>query len=310
MLQRVRRDIKKLRCDRLQFERWMRAHEGGRYSLFFPLPVLCDMYHIAHVQRSFLRVALCLADSVPLKDARRLKYDVVCAGSFPANHFCGQPQFADDIDVFVRGRAMARRITILYSKMVAVPLRGALIMKKFKVCPARINPPSCDISAASVQQVWKRDLFSVLSEMPIGMFHDSSARIAADALTNLPSQFKSKPYTVLEMQKLVLHSSLDRNHLGTIRPLNIIIVDQGASGNTLCFRDLIFDGFDMKHCCVSLSVRDNLLFDYHCAEEAKSLLSKRKLVLTPSSFRDCFQRLAVKAQCERIYKYAMQGFKW
>ena len=155
---------------------------------------------------------------------------------------------------------------------MAVPLGLSLITNKCKIYGSSGMDGASHVSASTVKQAWKKHCEAILAMMQ----HYPAARITADVLSHLPSCFKFPSYTVLECWTLRLRRSQRDTNIFSLLPMNIITVELTASPSNLSFRDAILNGFDLKHCCISLSVCENLTFQYHSDDEVKTLLRQRE----------------------------------
>ena len=95
---------------------------------------------------------------------------------------------------------------------------------------------------------------------------------------------------------------------GTLVPINIVQISFNGSYGQWPLEDFVASGFDMLHCCVSLGVSDDLVYECSCSTVVQRLIEEGKIVFTPHSFVDC--RGGVDSTMLRLRKYLERGFHW
>lgn len=319
----------------VRFRTWLVQHEAGKGATRTCVTSLFKMYHAGRLQRIFLHSLL--SRPAPCDDNA-----VVVAGGFPGmlyqRSLGGYSYRTQDIDVFVCSLSSAMEVAIKYGALVLKPLglsmrinfRGGSFDEDtlfpdhcgdsakglFEACSIhellRSGTDDATADGASSRPRWARAASKGEILQQVAVHTHDILRIAAasqaefrDELRrcryNLHEQLEPCPYKVIRTWML---SSLPGHTL--LLPINIIEVELRRPLQNHDFAVQVCSGFDLVHCAVSLSMRDETHFDFReHRPDALRLLRSKRLRLTPASFGG-----DVKAQVMRVWKYIKRGFKW
>ena len=127
----------------------------------------------------------------------------------------------------------------------------------------------------------------------------------AEAKKHLPHSLTPRPFRISATWKLT--SKAERTHR-SLRPINIIVLEDLEEFAYGAFSKTVSAGFDLKHCRLALQVEDDLRFSFHAEAGDRACAEQRKLVLLPPSFQERTEKKSVEKQLERLHKYFLRGF--
>jgi len=299
---------------------WLQRNEGGILALHNNASLLYREYHAAHLQRIFLRAVLLLRDTespfakppTPLERKR----EVACLGSFPLHHFLGDPHYARDIDLWVQSDAVAYRVWNLYHQIVISAIGGSLTVQQG--CPSSF----ADDTTSTNQEILpgtrvQTSLHAIRAYWDIGLHRYLGCSIDTDdedlvdffaeAKNHLPHSLTPRPFRISATWKLT--SKAENTHR-SLRPINIILLDELEEFAYGAFSKTVSAGFDLKHCRIALQVEDDLSFSFHAEAGDRACAEQRKLVLLSPSFQERTEKKSVEKQLQRLHKYYLRGFAW
>ena len=317
------------RCNLQVMQTWLSRYAMGYGTLCYGLPKrMCAEYDFDHLLRVFIRRVLCLSNGAYASGPLRHHFDVVLTGEYAVQKCLSDNIPSNDIDFFVRCRSMVPKIIGLYHEICMLPLRLRLThvvttAGSFHRAMLPVNE-SHTVTARDPQYICEH-VQSILDEFldDRPALSTDMAELLAKTVDCLPSTYSPRPYGILGSWSV--HPTYSEEYIPfTLLTLNITLVSCPASvGEPMLssqqdtrslmdssFCHFLWQGFDFKHCCVALTVRNDLHYEFHAAMNTFAVLSQKKLVLLPASFQDSVGNLAIHAQLMRIAQYAHRGFTW
>ena len=312
------------------FRKWLQRFEFMVPDSTASTWALYREYHAAHLQRAFLRRVLL---SQYYRRPQRL---AVIAGSYPVSMFamqeCGSKWRANDIDIFVDSEVFLRDLVKAYRLDVMTPLRLDISARFSRWYPGRkksqhASKASCramksstlietlyekltfweaevDPSEEEMQQLWKS-----MEALPTTLRENTytihcTVRLQAKEMPNDDETMYASaiPQNATPRDDETMYASAIPQ---SILPLNIICVTCKECVNSNNFGDVVCGGFDMKQCAVSMTVTEQLKYEFCQHGDAFAHVLRKHIQLTSASFSG-----TVLQQVERMSKYIRRGFRF
>ena len=318
------------RCNSQVMQMWLSRYTSRCCTLLEQIPKrLCDEYDAEHLLRLFLKRALSLSKGAYGSGPLRHHFDVVLTGGYAVHKFLSDNFPPGDIDLFVRCRSMVPKLIGLYIEYCILPFH-------LRLSQTIGGSFDCSIPASGVPEFdrvnqprdIRRDLQHELNEYLRESPHFSSdvVETLATSVDHLPRICAGRSYSIRGTWRVrATRTGTMRGYIpSALQTLNIILVSCPASVGEPCpssqrvprslyecsFRDFLWRDFDFRHCCVSMTVKNDLHYEYVAAMGAFNALNQKKLFLSSAAFQDSEGNLAIRPQLKRITKYAERGFTW
>ena len=312
------------RGSRNTFSSWLQSEEKMVYPGLLSLEKLHFEHHASMRQRSYLHRTLAGTKSL-----------CCCLGSMPLNAYqsrnAGMSWQPADIDIFVLDECVLDDLCTDYAVHVCDPLGLRMVrcgrnwlcsMNDVEDIGSEPEIPVdttvetnhlIEVGMALSEHIRRKvvhtlvSLFQSLSPDDIDEYFEELVK----TIFRIPHCSSVRPYTVIKSVRLSVESRSDHSEPSVLLPINIIVVrpDRGLPKecyNDLAkFREFIASGFDLLHCCIALSVTDELTFLTSEAKDGAYALARSSKMQWVNVFNGSEYSTVL-----RIYKYIRRGFKW